>query len=284
MPENINSNNNRWPRTFPIDGQDGSDTLWLRLIVWKINSQNLDARTGGGVVSSRVGELYFLPTGTIAENIAHEWDEYEGFGTRLQQKASDISHLIHETQNAWEGVKAGVQGIAAGQKATTTTQTSLQKQTVEKFKVDAPLVYKNTQRREYQFTFILADQGDLQKDILEPLDYLRRFSCAEKKGIIQLDFPYIFSLDTIDGWGYTVPIVNIPRAALRGLQPTYEGPYRRGIPSKAEIQCTFVDMEPLYRSTWDYGTTKVTATERGQETKITPEQTTEWLDGGKYGG
>ncbi len=202
----------------------------------------------------------------------------------MGQKLAQYGKLKHETANLVEGAGAGFSSAKAGGGFTGVTAAAQAAATAEIHKSDAPLVYKDSSRREYSFTFIFADQGNPGYDVMAPVNYLRQFSCANFKDKLQIEFPYIFSVDTISGNGAIIPVVNIKYAALRSVQPTFGGPYRGGIPSRCDCQVTFMDIEPLYKTTWETGSSKVTAVARGLETQAQADDRalTNWLDEG-YG-
>jgi hypothetical protein len=122
---------------------------------------------------------------------------------------------------------------------------------VSKIKPDTPLIYRGSSRRELPITFELADQGDPVKDVWDPVQRLREYSSPEHSGDqFNIEFPYVFFLQTVTGNGLPIPLLTMRRAVLRSVQPSFEGPYRGGYPSRCELTVTFVDMEHVYKDTF----------------------------------
>ncbi|MFW6002449.1 MAG: hypothetical protein ACOCQD_03835 [archaeon] len=86
------------------------------------------------------------------------------------------------------------------------------------YRVDSPLVYKNSQRREYTLTFPIGsyDTKTNEMQIYNTIKELERLSCPEMRGeMIRIKFPSIFTVRTSP-----VSIINIRKAALVAVQPT----------------------------------------------------------------
>ena len=122
-----------------------------------------------------------------------------------------------------------------------------------KYKVDTPLVYTGSQRRQISFTFVLQMWKDAYSDVLEPIHEFRKLSCAgiEGKSVDVIDWPAIFSVST-QPQGF----VDIMDAALTDVQVTWGAGAQYGAmgnPRRAELTVTFLDLRPLYKSSWSQG-------------------------------
>ena len=117
---------------------------------------------------------------------------------------------------------------------------------VPKYKMDTPLTYSSSQRRQYQLTFILADPEP--KNILDTVKLLEMYAAPESKSEIDIEFPYVFSV-------YSEPegLINIDYAAITSILPNWQHPYIGGLPMRCELTISFTDMSPLFRKTIESG-------------------------------
>ena len=124
---------------------------------------------------------------------------------------------------------------------------------IPKMKVDTPLVYANSKRRDWNFTFTLIAEDNPKTDIIDPVQDLMKYSAPEALGKnkskgIDINLPYIFNLST-----QPHDYIRSNYTALESVQPTWKGPYVKGYPSMVELQLTFKDLSPLFRSTIETG-------------------------------
>jgi hypothetical protein len=234
--------------------------LWIVMKPLQINRQSAYAR-GGGISTSPTGTRFkFLAPMELQEVLQHEWGEYEGLAGRIAQKTTDIGRGIIEGGQAASALTEGIGEMSKGEARNAIARVvgNLQGANVIRAKMDSPLVYQNSTRRQYIFNFTLAHLGDrnsLEREVLEPIKALRWFSSAslgsgnEFEELVGFNSPHIFKV-------YTEPDVGIIRlnyAALTTVQPTYQGPYIDGNPTYAELQLQFDDIEPLYKKSWKKG-------------------------------
>ena len=89
---------------------------------------------------------------------------------------------------------------------------------------------------------------------MAPINELRLRSSPELSGRsayqTEVGNPDIFRVDTETGSGQKVPLINIRNAALTSVQPSFQGPFIEGIPSKCELTLEFKDMEPMSKETF----------------------------------
>ena len=236
------------------------EVTWIELIAKEFTSQSSYAR---GSNTIRTGETLavfkLLAPNQIAENVAHEWGEYESIPSRIANKVGDIKKAVSEAKGVvnalttgYETVKgqAGSENIAASNligKIAGSAQVD-----VPKYKIDSALTYQNSGRREYSLTFNFAYvYGDKSAEdaVFKPIRKLEELSCAElDEGLINIKFPAVFRINTIPG-----DLIKINYAVLTAVQPTWTGPYKNGYPISCELQLTFTDVEPLYRRSFSQG-------------------------------
>jgi len=224
---------------FPRSG-NATDLTVIDINAYQMKQQNLNPRDPnyiqkGGIIST----WSFIGFEDIQEAITHNWESYDTMAGRanelLATAKSDVKQLTTTLQGAMKGG--------------TSMSRALSNMTTEaaRYKVDTPLVYTGSQRRQMTFTFTLQEYKNIERDILEPIHEFRKLSCAGIEGfsVDKIDFPAIFQIISIP-----VGFVNIKDSALVDVQVTWNSPYSRGISKRAELTLTFLDLRPLYKSSW----------------------------------
>lgn len=232
--------------------------IWIVMKPFEIESQAAYARGDEAIKVKPAAQddtFEFLAPMQIDEVVDHDWSEYESIATRLAQKAKDIGKLTENVKGIKKAGEGALGGALRGGGITGTARETiagtikgLQKTPVYRGKVDSPLVYQNTTRKSYIFNFTFADQGGGlgTKIIYEPIEKLKKYSCAKMVGTLDRFLPpHIFTVTT-----KPINFIEIKRGALTKVQPTYHGPYRDGYPTRIELQLEFQDIEPLYESSW----------------------------------
>ncbi len=254
--EGVTTGTHQRPRSTPH--AHFADACWIVMKPRKVLSMSAIARKDyKGVASPVSSEVFrFLAPEDISENIGHTWEEYESITSRLGNKIAGASRAISEGKSAIKGggeaLKLDFKGEQKlmGQLMNRFNQ-AMAGQSIPNRKIDAGMTYTNSERRQLTLDFKLIDEGNPNMDIVDPINRIRRYSCADKKTAtgITFELPYLFEV-------YTEPqkFVHIKTAALTAVQPTYKGPYRNGLPSLCELQLTFLDVSPLYRDS--FGVTK----------------------------
>lgn len=208
----------------------GSDNfLWISLIPKKLSYTGVFSgihNTGNqnvGIFAERDGErMMFLAPNELMDNASHTWEPIENIISSFQEKLA--------------GAKRSLQ---------------MGKQ---QHKVDTPLLYNNSDRRQFELLLYLSVYTDPVKDLYEPINTLMRYSAPDLAGrstyTTEVGHPHIFKLDTVLGTSRIIPLINIRYAALTAVQPSYQGPYQNGYPSYCELTLTFNDMEPMMKETF----------------------------------
>jgi len=228
---------------FPRSGA-ATDLTRININAYQIKQQNLNPRDPNYIQKSGlISSWSFIGFSDIQEGISHNWESYGSILGRVTEKIATAKSDFKQVNTAITGVVGGSEGANKGlQKALNNTNTES-----AKYKVDTPLVYTGSQRRQISFTFTLQQWQNLKTDVLDPIHEFRKLSCAgiEGKSVDVIDFPAVFSINTIP-----VGFVHIQDAACTDVQITWNSPHSAGIPKRAELTVTFTDLRPLYKSSW----------------------------------
>jgi len=220
----------------------GKSTIWADSCVWievtpkKLSNQNTNKITTVLLEDitndDTVRKYTFLAPKDMQETVNHTWDPLENVQSVLSQKLAGVGNVTNQNANV--------------------------------YKIDTPLLYKDTSRRSFSFIFNLvwSGKGTPFSEVVEPVRNLLRWSSPILPGgniygvtgldnvqaVSKVTIPYVFTLRTKTGSGTPLEIFNIKAAALTSVQPTYSPPYINGYPSRAEVTLTFSDIEPINRS------------------------------------
>lgn len=240
--------------------------VWIHINARKILDQY---SKGAGKISIREGspevQYAFLAPLSLIETVQHNWAEYDSIASRLAQKVRTFAKIGAEFQGlvgsfenrADDKAKAksllknkspdAAQSLATFARA---TYNKISPHSIPKIKVDTPLYYENSARRTFTFEVTLVAEKNPRMDVVEPIKDLMKWSSPALKGQggVDIDFPYMFEV-------YTRPkeFIKFSTMALTSVQPTYNHPYIMGYPSSAQVQLTFMDLSPLYRSAIETG-------------------------------
>lgn len=269
-----------------ITGDMADNMMWIELKFKKYTQLRGNVWESGGFAGdvTKGPTLMFIAPTEMQETFTHDWVDasnvagraltaYTGFKKTYSDAKSLGKSLMHEGAGILERLSPGADsGSDASKEALALTDkkedefTRKSLSTVSRlaneyrkesfYKYDSPQMYKDSPKPVYNFMFSLGDTGDNEYDILLPIQMLRYLSSASKptigeeyeKDLIKIEFPYICEVNTV--WGNkAVPIINMKYAAITSLQIQYNGPYRNGIPTKADITLSLSSLMPLYRST-----------------------------------
>lgn len=245
------------------------ENLWnqssvvLSLRDWIITSQS--GYPTEGSIGKIPGENHWsliLPN-EITENISHNWEEYESIATRLTQKIADIHKGVSTVRSMFGNITDQTNKNVLNRKewlgkaALKAADINLA-QTLN-YRVDSTLMYRSSQRREYSLTFNLAESPGVDvKEIFNAVKKLQLLSTPKnvEGDMIKIEFPRIFTVDVFNAargveealLPETNPVIYIENAALVAVQPTWKFPYRDGYATQVDLQLTFKDMDPLFRS------------------------------------
>ncbi len=241
---------NIWPRIFPSHGNDsGVDSLWLIFNIYKIDNLSMNPRSPNPVNKADnkpVGTYKILAPNDIQETISHTWDEYSNMAGRMGETGKTFKKSIEES--------IGLISLKNTKNASLSSILDSATTAGSQNKIDKPLVYTNSNRRDLPLTFQFADQGNGEEDVLKVYNDFRKYSSPSigDDAVIGMNYPHVFSITS-----EPYSLIHIPYCVLTSLQPQYYGPYRKGIPSKCDVTMTFKDLQPMYQSTWE-GSNKVT--------------------------
>lgn len=240
--------------------------VWIHLNARKILDQH---SKGVGRIAIEEGspevQYAFLAPLSITETVQHNWAEYDSIASRLAQKVRTAAKIGAE----WNGLVQSfedatqkndkIKGLLKQKSPKAATSlasvvrdvyTGLSPHSIPKIKVDTPLYYENSPRRNFTFEVTLIAEKDPRFDVVEPIKDLMKFSSPALDGVggINIHFPYMWEV-------YTRPKewIKFSTMALTAVQPTYQAPYINNYPSSAILQLTFIDLSPLYRSAIETG-------------------------------
>jgi len=245
------------------------DLLWVEFKAYKIqkmkgfvpNTKNPDDTCIGSII----GKWKFLAPMEIMEDVTHSWEEIETIHSRVASKAVSWKKTYNELGQIGKSVVSDLDNWKAQPSDSISTGTSLSqlalnatKIGIEPYKMDLPITYMNSNRLTYSMTFSLALLPDktsagkalselTKKGIFEPVRELEKLSCAIMESeFVKISFPAVFSIKTVGS-----DLINIPRAAITSVQPTWKGPFVGGYPMSCELQVTFINMLPLYSNNFE---------------------------------
>lgn len=239
-----------------------TSNVWVKMRPIKILDQFSKAQ--GDIATEKLQEEFiFLAPLSLNENIVHHWEAYESVASRLAQKVrsavklgaevSAQANIFGEAANLADDFKnvfsnnGGNVGTAV-ENLVAKTYNSVQGSRIPKIKIDTPLYYTNSDRRQIVFEFQLYNEiinkNDPKEALINPIQKLMKYSSPELKGNINIEFPFMWEVTTLP-----VEFIKYTTCALIGVQPTWNSPYVNGVPSSVNLQLTFMDMSPLYRKT-----------------------------------
>jgi len=127
-------------------------------------------------------------------------------------------------------------------------------------RVDAPLTYKSSNRRQFEFMLNLVAIKDRYKEVVEPVRFLQYLSSPQATevektsekgkmttmGNTAIKPPWLFRVSSVPG-----DTLFIKLAALTSVQPTFKGPWTDGSPTYCELRLSFLEYMPLFDKTFD---------------------------------
>lgn len=252
--------------TMPyVENPEDSGFVWIHLNARKIIDQ---FSKGQGKIFVREGapeaQYAFLAPLSLNENVVHTWSDYDSIASRIAQKVRSAAKVGAEYQ-ALVGVFGKEADLAnkfknaislnaanAGNSISNFTREAYKAvpgHHIPKIKVDTPLYYENSNRRQLTIELLLYAENDPSKMIDIVKDLMKLSSPALlSRGGVDIEFPYMFEI-------FTRPeeFIKYTTVALTGVQPTWNAPYIQNFPASCNLQLTFMDMSPLYRDTIEHG-------------------------------
>ena len=117
-----------------------------------------------------------------------------------------------------------------------------------KLKIDSPLAYENSARRQFYFTFPLLSEG-LKTDLVKIVKDIQVYAApAQGQDVVGIDWPWVWSLQS-----EPKGILDVDIAACTSIQTTWLDPYLGGVPQRCELTLSFTDISPLFGNTIKYG-------------------------------
>jgi len=219
---------------------------WIKIEAVEILYQTAFARDKkGGLMTGKKGPTWFLlAPAQIMETINNTWEPWETMSSKILGK-----HLeYYQLKEQWGTIKGSLTTLTReGEflQLVGEAYKNLTSMDKTKAKVDTPLVYENTNRRDWTLEFKLSAATSSQaKDMMEIIRSLESYSLPLRAGdLIKIDLPYAFSIKSEPN----EHIINVDFAALTSIQPTFMAPYdEEGQPMRVELTCTFTEIPPLY--------------------------------------
>jgi hypothetical protein len=230
------------------------DGLWINFQAKELNEFYTAGRGGTLSLGQTKTTFQFLAPTEIVELHNHDWEEYSSIQSRLLELVSKGKTFVEQ------GGAIADLAIAEGRKfiQNPTAGGALQslynlgnegKIPVPERKVDTPLRYKNSQRRQYQMEFTLAESGD-PGEMATAVKLFEKF-CApnETTDVVDIKFPHIFKV-----WTEPEGLILLEHAAVTSMQPTWMHPYIQGYPQRCNLTISITDMSPLFADTITEGT------------------------------
>jgi hypothetical protein len=215
-----------------------------------------DDEEGGLIYGDDGPEFYFLAPDQIMETVNNSWEPWETISSRLSGKIIEATQVLNNVGNYASSlmntktdffVRSFAKALAS----------STQK---VNYKVDTPLVYNDTERREWTLEFQLT--GDSEAKIFKMMDairWMRLLSTPVRRFFsvtgASIELPYVFNLiaedsegnTTSDLFGKSLSNNQDTYCALTSFQPTYHAPYdEKGNPYRVSLTLTFKELSPLY--------------------------------------
>ncbi len=210
----------------------GKKMLSIEIDVFTITAQQTNTKTQSFLkkAAHKIGEYSFYAPNEVFESITHSWEEHDSIAGRVGGILTDIGQGVQDVKDAAKSGKSGL--VSSGN---------------QRFKLDSPLVWKNSPRREYSFPIQLLDQ-DTPNKIVEVVQDFKKMGAAKATPnmLSAVEFPYIFRLRFSPG-----SLIVVESSALTSIQSTYHHPYVQGYPTKIDLQLTFLDLEPIFEHTFD---------------------------------
>lgn len=235
-----------------------TDAPKIVFVANKLKSQGMYGRSEKAITVEPTGmEFRFISPHEIIENISHSWEPYENTSSAIAEKFKSFTEGIHTGKGLVKGTVDAIETAGSSLKA------FISAGEVAYTRIDTPLIYRNSERRKYDFTFQMGFWEDAYTEMMEPIRKLEELSSPGKKGddAYELNPPYIFTIRT-----EPAGLLWVSYAALVNVQPTYRGPYTdKGFPSSCELHLSFQDLEPLFNEmfTKDNMTSQKLVTESG---------------------
>lgn len=261
-PENVKVSNDNsqlvaarnYPSTIQIPGDwfphaVFKDALWVKLEARELTGLQTGGRGGALQIGKKGPTFKFLAPVDIIESHAHEWEPYASIQSKILEKiisfSTGITHGTQVIKNLMTSYSKSDK-IPSGRALIDIIQTA-GNVSVPKYKIDTPLVYRNSQRRRMDFVFTLADARD-GITLVNAVHTLMELAAPKSESETEIEFPYVFSVTTEPEGLFAMRY-----AAITHVSPTWKQPYVKGNPIVCDLTVSIMDMSPLFRKTIQYG-------------------------------
>jgi len=236
---------------------DGSGSVWISMKPRKIIDQY--SKGAGTTIAMELNtEFLFLAPLVLNENIVHHWEAYESVASRVAQKARSAIKLANETVAMGKvfgsAIESGGFGTSIGKEGTSIEEAArsvyntIPGSRIPSIKIDTPLYYNNSDRRQIAMEFQLFNETGKSDDLVKPIQELMKMSSPDLVSDINIEFPYMWEVKTLP-----IQFLNYKTCALTAVQPIWQSPYVNHLPSSCALTLTFMDLSPLYAGTIEYG-------------------------------
>lgn len=226
-----------------------TDALWLRMQAIELRGMHTGGRGGSLQLGRKHTTFKFLAPEQIIESHNHSWEEYASIQSKILEKVIGFKTGIEQFGDVKDNLVTSfktAKGWPSGQHLLSYLA-KIGDVRVPKYKIDTPLRYTNSQRRQFQLTFMLADSWG-GKEITKAVKLLQTYAAPSIVSEININFPYIFSLNS-----EPEGLLKVNYAALSDIIVTWMAPYITGTPVRCELTLTFKDMSPLFKKTIETG-------------------------------
>lgn len=237
------------------------NATWFQIKARKITDQNTSGK-GGTIVTGEEGATFiFMAPKSFSEDVGHTWDEYESMASRLANKVRDAAKLgaeISSLTNSNIDIVGAAKSFStanfatAAENLTRQAYASVAGSNIPKIKIDTPLYYSGSTRRQLtvDVELLAESRKTIKKDVLDVVQDLMRYSSPgiSSRSAIDFEFPYYFEVMLLPSEG-----IKYTTAALVAVQPTYGEPWINGYPTHCKLQLVFKDISPLFRKTITHG-------------------------------
>ena len=237
------------------------NATWFQMKARKISDQNTSGK-GGTLAAGEEGATFmFLAPKSFGEDVGHTWEEYESMASRLANKVRDAAKLgadISALKNSSLDLEAAAASFStsnfaqAAENLTRQAYNSVAGSNIPKVKIDTPLYYQGSTRRQIiiDVELVAESRETVKRDVIDIVQDLMRYSSPgiSSRSDIDFEFPYYFEVKTMP-----TEAIKYTTAALIAVQPTYGEPWINGYPTHCKLQLTFKDISPLFRATITHG-------------------------------
>ena len=213
--------------------------------------------------------LHFLMPREIMETLQHTYAAYDTFGGKIAEKYAQLGGIVWKQLQGiakpFGGVttkgfidevikilKSGGVGQALVDKAAEIANKLVGQSDVHFYKYDAPIVYKGSERRTYEFVFYLTAINNRYDDVVFPVKLLQYLSSPTKDNVAgdtkntmantMIKPPFFFSIESEPNDHF----LSIPRAVIRAVNPVFKGPWVNGYPTYCELRLSITEIDPLF--------------------------------------